>query len=91
MEKIFFYILGYGNEAKRTTLETALFFKDHPKQAKDSKFPKTELAGDGKTITSQPSALQKIHGYKLRKDYVKRSQEVPFCTNLHIDFLQSAK
>ena len=90
-KKIFFYILGYGNEAKKTTLETALFYKDHPKQAKDNKYPKVELAVDGKTITSQPSELQKIHGYKLRKDYVKKSQEVPFCTNLHIDFLQSAK
>ena len=93
MEKkiFFFYILGYGDEAKRTTLETALFYKDHPEQCRDNKYPKVVLESDQKTIRTQPSELQKIHGYKLRKDHVKKSQEVPFCTNLHIDFLQSAK
>ena len=90
-KKIFFYILGYGNEAKKTTLETALFYKDHPKQAKDNKYPKTVYEEDLKSIKSAPNEDQKIHGYKLRKEYVKKSQEVPFCTNLHIDFLQSAK
>jgi len=49
------------------------------------------LEADQKTIKSQPSELQKIHGYKLRKDHVKKSQEVTFCTNLHIDFLQTPR
>ena len=92
-KKIFFYILGYGNEAKKTVLETALFYKDRPIIAKENKYPKTVTRPKGgKTITvSGPSSLQQFHGYKLRKDHVKESQEVPFCTNLHIDFLQSSR
>ena len=86
--------LGYSNEAKTTTLETALFYKDHPTIAKEISYPKTvtKPGEGGKMITvSGPSSLQQFHGYKLRKDHVKESQEVPFCTNLHIDFLQSSR
>ena len=90
-KKTFFYILGYGNEAKKTVLETALFYKDLPTLAKENIYPKTVLQSDQKTIVSEPSPLQKIHGYKLTKDYVKKSQEVTFATNLHIDFLQTPR
>jgi len=90
-KKYFFYILGYGNEAKKTVLETALFYKDLPTLAKENSYPKKILEADGKTIKSEPSELQKIHGYKLRKDHVKKSQEVTFCSNLHIDFLQTPR
>jgi len=93
-KKIFFYILGYGNEAKKTVLETALFYKDLPTLAKENSYPKTVVKVDEKgiqQILSEASPLQKIHGYKLRKDHVKKSQEVTFCTNLHIDFLQTPR
>ena len=64
--------LGYGADAKGTTLQTALFYKDEPKTCNRN----TVDAGD------------KTSGYQLRKDLVQKSQTVPFCTSLHIDFLQ---
>ena len=62
--------------------------------AKENIYPKTVLKADDKgvlQIESEASPLQKIHGYKLRKDHVKKSQEVTFATNLHIDFLQTPR
>ena len=93
-KKIFFYILGYGNEAKFSTLETALFYKDRPGLEKSVSVPKTVMGADsdGKPIVKKgPTDAQKFHGYYQRKQHVQLSQEVPFCTNLHIDFLQAAK
>ena len=72
-------------------LETALFYKDLPTLAKENSYPKTVMKADQTTIESEASPLQQIHGYKLRKDYVKKSQEVTFATNLHIDFLQTPR
>ena len=89
-----FYILGYGNEAKATTLETALFYKDHPTLAKTVTVPKTVMGTDehGKRVVkSGPTQLQEFHGYNRRKKHVELSQEVPFSTNLHVDFLKSSK
>ena len=87
-----FYILGYGSEAKGTTLETALFYKDRPLLAEEVSVPGPEVKdGQGKITTPGPSHAQAWHGYNLRKEHVKLSREVPFCTNLHIDFLQTAK
>ncbi len=72
-------------------LETALFYKDRPAYAKDVSITPTVLdQGTGKVKSGPPDA-QKFNGYNLRKQQVKLSQEVPFCTNLHIDFLQTAK
>ena len=91
---IFFYILGYSNEAKFSTLETALFYKDRPGLEKSVSVPKTVMGADsdGKPIVKKgPTDAQKFHGYYQRKQHVQLSQEVPFCTNLHIDFLQAAK
>lgn len=78
-KKIFFYILGYGAEAKATTLQTALFFKENATVAKDNK------------TAPSPTEIQKFSGYAQRKELVKQSQEVPFCTNLHVDFFQSPR
>ena len=79
MEKINSLHLGYGNDAKETTLQTALLYKDHPKTCKAKKYPTT------------PSKEDLISGYKLRKNHVENSQVVPFCTALHIDFLQCSR
>ena len=70
-------------------LETALFYRDRPALAKTVSIPATVME-QGK-VKSGPTDAQKFHGYNLRKQHVKLSQEVPFCTNLHIDFLQTAK
>ena len=74
-------------------LETALFYKDRPGLEKKVSIVKTVTATDnGKLIVkSGPPEVEKFHGYNQRKQHVKLSQEVPFCTNLHIDFLQTAK
>ncbi len=90
MVNIFFLHLGYSNEAKATMLETALFYRDRPALAKAISVPKTVKDQHGK-VTSGPTDAEKFNGYNLRKQHVKLSQEVPFCTNLHIDFLQTAK
>ena len=88
----FFLHLGYSNEAKATMLETALFYKDRPTLATEVSIPKPETKdGNGKITRVGPTQLQMFHGYNLRKQHVQLSQEVPFCTNLHIDFLQTAK
>ena len=71
-------------------LETALFYRDRPALAKAISIPPTVLDGNGK-VKSGPTDAEKFNGYNLRKQHVKLSQEVPFCTNLHIDFLQTAK
>ena len=73
-------------------LETALFYKDRPAYAKDVSITPTVMdqSVPGK-VKSGPTDAQKFNGYNLRKQQVKLSQEVPFCTNLHIDFLQTAK
>ena len=58
------------------------------------KYKKTtvkDLGGGVKYQESGPSPIEQQHGYKLRRDHVEKSQVVPFCTNLHIDFLQSAR
>jgi len=71
-----------------------LFYKDRPACAKEVSIPKlvTKQDPNGKTVvTSGPTQQQEFHGYNLRKNHVKASQEVTFCTNLHIDFLQSAR
>ena len=69
-----------------------MFYTDRPTLAKDNNYPKTvtETKNGKEVIISGPSPLQQYHGYKLRKNHVEKSQEVPYCTNLHIDFLQSA-
>ena len=64
--------LGYGPDAKDTTLQTALLYKDEPATC-------TRNAATGGDTTS---------GYQLRKNHVEKSQTVPFCTSLHVDFLQ---
>ena len=90
----FFLHLGYSNESKATMLETALFYRDRPALAKAYSITKTVMGVDGKgqpIVTSGPTDAEKFNGYNLRKQHVKLSQEVPFCTNLHIDFLQTAK
>ena len=79
--KLFLH-LGYGNEAKSSTLQTALFYKDHPSKCKENKYPK-------KPEDATPA--DQFNGYKLRRNHVEKSQVVPFCTNLHIDFLQSSR
>ncbi len=72
-------------------LETALFYRDRPGLEKTVAIAKTVMdQGTGK-VKSEPTAAAKFHGYNQRKQHVKLSQEVPFCTNLHIDFLQTAK
>ena len=86
--KLFLH-LGYGNEAKSSTLQTALFYKDHPSLAKENTYPKPSQSSSQPTSTA--TAIQQFNGYKLRKNHVEKSQEVPFCTNLHIDFLQSPR
>ena len=75
-------------------LETALFYKDRPELAAAVSIPKTVTAVDEKgklIVKSGPTDAQKFHGYNRRKQHVQLSQEVPFCTNLHVDFLQTAK
>ena len=73
-------------------LETALFYKDRPGLEKKVSIPKPETKdGNGKITRVGPTDSEKFHGYNRRKQHVKLSQEVPFCTNLHIDFLQTAK
>ena len=76
-------------------LETALFYKDRPALAKAVSIPKTVMGADSNTgkpfVKSGPTDAQKFHGYNKRKQHVQLSQEVPFCTNLHVDFLQTAK
>ena len=74
-------------------LETGLFYRDSPLLATAVSIPKTVTATEqGKLIVkSGPTNAQKFHGYNLRKQHVQKSQEVPFCTNLHVDFLQTAK
>ena len=74
-------------------LETALFYKDRPGLEKKVSIAKTVTATEnGKLIVkSGPTDAEKFHGYNLRKQHVQKSQEVPFCTNLHVDFLQTAK
>ena len=89
-----FLHLGYSNEAKATMLETALFYKDRPGLEKKVSIVKTVMGVDEKgkpIVKSGPPDAEKFHGYNQRKQHVKLSQEVPFCTNLHIDFLQTAK
>ena len=71
-----------------------MFYKDRPECAKEVSIPKvvTKTDANGKTVfVSGPTPKQEFHGYNLRKNHVKASQEVTFCTNLHIDFLQSAR
>ena len=70
-----------------------MFYKDRPACAKEVSFPKvvTKDEGGKAVFVSGPSPQQEFHGYNLRKNHVKASQEVTFCTNLHIDFLQSAR
>ena len=70
-------------------LEPALFYRDRPGLEKKVSIAKTVME-QGK-VKSGPSDAEKFHGYNQRKQHVKLSQEVPFCTNLHIDFLQTAK
>ena len=69
--------------------------KDHPLWAKSVSCPKTVFGpadeNGVKAIKSAPTPIQEFHGYNRRKKHVQKSQEVPFCTNLHIDFLQSSK
>ena len=65
-------LLSFGSDAKNTILQTALMFKDWPKDC-------TQIA---------KVANDKTSGYQNRKNYVEKSQVVPFCTCLHIDFLQ---
>ena len=75
-------------------LETALFYKDRPGLEKKVSIVKTVTAADEKgklIVKSGPTEAEKFHGYNLRKQHVQKSQEVPFCTNLHVDFLQTAK
>ena len=70
-----------------------MFYKDRPSLAKENKYPKrvTKEEGGKQVLVSEPSSLQQFNSYKLRKNHVEKSQEVPFCTNLHIDFLQSSR
>ena len=70
-----------------------MFYKDRPSLATENKYPKTVTKDEGgkMVLVSGPSSLQQFNGYKLRKNHVEKSQEVPFCTNLHIDFLQSSR
>ena len=75
-------------------LETGLFYRDSPLLATAVSIPKTQTATDEKgklIVKSGPTNAQKFHGYNMRKQHVQLSQEVPFCTNLHVDFLQTAK
>ena len=72
-------------------LETALFYRDRPALAKTVSIPPTVMDQSTGKFKSGPTDAQKFHGYNQRKQHVKLSQEVPFCTNLHIDFLQTAK
>ena len=64
--------IGYGTDAKGTTLQTALLYKDEPTTCKRN----ATVSGD------------KSSGYQKHKNHVEKSQTVPFCTSLHIDFLQ---
>ena len=69
-----------------------MFYKDRPSLATENKYPKPEIRdAHGKITTAGPSSHQQFNSYKLRKNHVEKSQEVPFCTNLHIDFLQSSR
>ena len=72
-----------------------MFYKDRPTIAKEISYPKTVMVQDAllgkKVVKTGPTTIQKYHGYKLRQDHVKLSQEVTFCTNFHVDFLQSAR
>ena len=75
-------------------LETALFYKDRPGLEKKVSIAPTVMGADtsGKPLVkSGPPDAEKFNGYNLRKQHVQLSQEVPFCTNLHVDFLQTAK
>ena len=66
-----FHESGYGQEAKSTILQTALFIMDQPSSCTAN----TKDESDTKS------------GYARRKAFVQSSQEVPFATNLHLDFL----
>ena len=66
-----FHESGYGQEAKSTILQTALFIMDQPSSCTTN----TKDESDTKS------------GYARRKAFVQSSQEVPFATNLHLDFL----
>ena len=66
-----FHESGYGQEAKSTILQTALFIMDQPSTCTVNKM----VEGDSKSANIRRQAL------------VKASQEVPFATNLHLDFL----
>ena len=66
------FFVGYGSDAKNTILQTAIMFKDWPKDCTQN----TKVVND------------KTSGYQNRKNYVEKSNVVPFCTSLHIDFLQ---
>ena len=75
-------------------LETALFYKDRPGLEKKVSIAATVMGVDEKNkpiVKSGPPDVEKFNGYNQRKQHVQLSQEVPFCTNLHIDFLQTAK
>lgn len=75
-------------------LETALFYKDRPGLEKKVSIAATVMGVDEKNkpiVKSGPPDVEKFNGYNLRKQHVQLSQEVPFCTNLHVDFLQTAK
>ena len=66
-----FHESGYGSEAKSTILQTALFIMDQPSTC---------------TVNKKESSDAKS-AYARRQALVKASQEVPFATNLHLDFL----
>ena len=68
---LIFHESGYGQEAKSTILQTALFIMDQPSSCTAN----TKEASDTKS------------GYARRQAFVQSSQEVPFATNLHLDFL----
>ena len=68
-------LLSYGYDAKSTHLQSALFHRDWSDSCDQNK----TKSGDAKS------------GYYKRKQVVEKSLEVPFCTQLHIDFLTCSR
>ena len=65
--------MSYGDDAKTTIAETALYYKDYPDTY-------TQNVKDSNSVTV-------VSGYEKRRLKVQKSQIVPFATNLHLDFL----
>ena len=68
-------LLSFGFDSKSTFLQTAQYFRDYAETCTQNK----KVAGD---TTS---------GYARRKALFERSQVVPYCTTLSIDFLNSPR